>query len=78
MLQDAQLDETIVRSYGHIGPERSIAELLTIVKLAGGVEHSSALTEPGRIADMNPISSVGHAYFRPVARYAFDREGVFR
>ena len=41
MLQDAQLDEIIVRSYGHIGPERSIADLLTIVKLAGGVEHSS-------------------------------------
>ena len=36
MLHDAQLDEIIVRSYGHIGPERSIAELLTIVKLAGG------------------------------------------
>ena len=41
MLQDAQSDEIIVRSYGHIGPVRSIADLLRIVKLAGGVEHSS-------------------------------------
>jgi hypothetical protein len=69
-LQDAQWDEIIVKSYGHTGPERRIAELLTIVKLAGDKARGDR--------DMNSILSVGHAYFQPLARYAFNREGVFR